>query len=48
MSVMGDPWDKMPGNWVEEMRIVGGEAKTPEGAENESVEQLSYLPAESS
>ena len=31
----------MPEGWVEEMRIVDAEAKKPEGAENESVEQLS-------
>ena len=42
MSVMGDSWDKKPEDWVEEMRIVDAEAKKPEGAENESVEQLSF------
>ena len=41
MSVMGDSWDKKPEDWVEEMRTVDAEAKKPEGAENESVEQLS-------
>ena len=40
-SVMGGSWDKKPEDWVEEMRIVDAEAKKPEGAENESVEQLS-------
>ena len=35
------PWTKKPEDWVEEMRIVDAEAKKPEGAENESVEQLS-------
>ena len=44
MSVVGDSWDKKPEGWVEEMRIVDAEAKKPEGAENASVEQLSYLP----
>ena len=38
---MGDSWDKKPEDWVEEMRIVDAEAKKPEGAENESVVQLS-------
>ena len=41
MSVMGDSWDKEPEDWVEDLRIVDAEAKKPEGAENESVEQLS-------
>ena len=41
MSVMGDSWDEKPEDWAEEMRIVDAEAKKPEGAENESVEQLS-------
>ena len=41
MSVMGDSWDKKPEEWVEELRIVDAEAKKPEGAENEPVEQLS-------
>ena len=41
MFVMGDSWDKKPEDWVEEMRIVDAEAKKPEGAEKESVEQLS-------
>ena len=27
MSVMGDSWDKKPGDWVEEMRIVDAEEK---------------------
>ena len=57
-SVMGDPWEKKPEDWVEEKRIVDAEAKKPEvqndvmddrrntekkpeGAEIESVEQLS-------
>ena len=43
---MGDSWNKKE-NWVEEMRIVDAKAKKSEGAENESVEQLSYLSAES-
>ena len=38
---MGDSWHKKLEDWVEEMRIVDVEAKKPEGAENESVEQLS-------
>ena len=45
---MGDSWNKKLEVWVEEMRIVEAEAKKPGGAENESVEQLSYLPAKSS
>ena len=38
---MGDSWDKKLEDWVEEMRIVDAEAKKPEGAEIESVEELS-------
>ena len=41
MSVVGDSWDKKPEDRFKEMRIVDVEAKKPEGAENESVEQLS-------
>ena len=41
MSVMGDSWGKMLEDWVEEVRTVDAEAKKAEGAENESVEQLS-------
>ena len=36
-----DGWHKKPEDWVEGMRMVDAEAKKPEGAENESVEQLS-------
>ena len=36
---MGYSLDKKPEDWVEEMGIVDAEAKKPEGAKNESVEQ---------
>ena len=35
------PGTKKQEDWVEEVKIVHAEAKKPEGAENESVEQLS-------
>ena len=41
MSITGDSWDKKPEDWVQEVRVVDAEAKKPEGAENEPVEQLS-------
>ena len=40
-SVKGDSWDKKPEDWLEEMMIVDAKAEKPEGAENESFEQLS-------
>ena len=42
MSVIGYSWDKKLEDRVEEMRTVDAKAKKPEGAENESVEQLSF------
>ena len=35
------PGTKKPDDWIEELRIIDAEGKKPEGAENESVEQLS-------
>ena len=41
MPVMGDSWDKKPEDWVRKCRLSTLGQRSPKGAENESVEQLS-------
>ena len=40
--MIDDPWDKMPEDSVEGMRIVDAEGQKTFGADNESVEQLAF------